>query len=102
MQTTLFQWCGAVSNIASKCAGSETRGIQSARKRNDRKSPSERAGKRVLQPVFRDTQKRRGAPHNSGSQTHQQSAWEASVQDVNAEADPGTNSPRGLVLCPWI
>ncbi len=35
-QTTPFQWHGAVSNIASKCAGSETRGMQSARKRSDR------------------------------------------------------------------
>ncbi len=52
---------------------------------------------RVLQQLFRDTQKRRGAPPNSRSQTNQQSAWEASVQDVNAETDPGTNSPRGLV-----
>ncbi len=91
-QTTPFQWCGAVSNITLKRAGAETRGIQSARK-----SPSERAGERVLQPLFRDTQKRRGAPPNSRSQTHQQSAWEASVQDVNAETDPGANSPRGLV-----
>ncbi len=32
-----------------------------------------------------------------GSQTHQQSALRTSVQDVNAEADPGADSPRGLV-----
>ncbi len=55
MQTTPFQRCGVVSNIASKCAGSETRGMQSARKRSDRKSPSERAGVRVLQPLFLDS-----------------------------------------------
>ncbi len=60
-------------------------------------SPSERAGDRVLQPLFHDTQKRRGAPPKSGSQTHQQSAWQASVQDVNHKTDPGANSPRGLV-----
>ncbi len=97
MQTTPFQWHGAVSNIASKRAGSETRGIQSARKRSYGKSPSERAGEQVLQPLFRDTQKRWGAPPNSRSQTHQQSAWQGSIQDVNAKTDPGANSPRGLV-----
>ncbi len=99
MQTTPFQWRGAVSNIASKRAGSETRGIQSARKRSYRKSPSERAGEQVLQPLFRDIQKRWGAPPNSRSQTHQQSAWQASLQDVNAKTEkfaPGT----GLRL--WI
>ncbi len=41
-QTTAFQWRVAVSNIASKCAGSETRGMQSARKRSDKVPPSER------------------------------------------------------------
>ncbi len=96
-QTTPFQWRGAVSNIASKRAVSETRGMQSARKRCHRESPSERAGVRVLQPLFRGTQKRRGAPPDSGSQTHQQSTLQASVQDANAETDPGANSPRGLV-----
>ncbi len=60
MQTTPFQWRGAVSNIASKRAGSETRGIQSARKRSYRKSPSERAGEQVLQPLFHDIQKNGG------------------------------------------
>ncbi len=30
-------------------------------------------------------------------QTHQQSALQTSVQDDNAETDPGANSPRGLV-----
>ncbi len=38
-----------------------------------------------------------GAPPNSRSQTHQQSALQMSVQDDNAETDPGANSPRGLV-----
>ncbi len=38
-----------------------------------------------------------GAPPNSRSQTHQQSALQTSVQDDNAETDPGANSPRGLV-----
>ncbi len=96
-QTTPFQWRGTVSNIASKCAGSETRGMQSARKRSDRESPSERARERILQPLFRHTQKRRGTSPHSGSQTHQQSTWEASVQDVNTKTDLGANSPRGLV-----
>ncbi len=41
-QTTAFQWRVAVSNIASKCAGSETRGMQSVRKRSDKVPPSER------------------------------------------------------------
>ncbi len=45
MQTTLFQRCGAVSNIASKCPGPETRAMQPARKRSDRTNPGERAGK---------------------------------------------------------
>ncbi len=97
MQTTPFQWRGAVSNIASKCAGSETRGMQSAGKRSDIESPSERARERILQPLFCHTQKRRGTPPHSRSQTHQQSARQASVQDVNAKTDLGANSPRGLV-----
>ncbi len=45
MQTTLFQRRGAVSNIASKCPGPETRAMQPARKRSDRMNPGERAGK---------------------------------------------------------
>ncbi len=52
MQTTLFQWRGAVSNIASKFPGPETRAMQPARKRSDRTNPGERAGKRLLQPLF--------------------------------------------------
>ncbi len=95
--TTLFQRRGAVSNIALKRAGSEKRGKQSAQKRSDRESPSERAGVQVLQPRFRNTQNRRGAPPDSRSQTLQQSTLQASVQDGNAETDPGANSPRGLV-----
>ncbi len=55
--------------------------------------PSER----ILQPLFRHTQKRRGTPPHSRSQTHQQSARQASVQDVNAKTDLGANLPRGLV-----
>ncbi len=39
MQTTLFQRRGAVSNIASKCPGPETRAMQPARKRSDRTIP---------------------------------------------------------------
>ncbi len=96
-QTTPFQWRGAISNIASKCPGSETRDRLSARKRSSRASPTKRAGERFLQPLFRGTQERWGAPPNSRSQTHQQSALQTSVQDVNAETDPGANSPRGLV-----
>ncbi len=45
MQTTLFQRRGAVSNIASKCPGPETRSMQPAQKRSDRMNPGERAGK---------------------------------------------------------
>ncbi len=94
-QTTPFQWRGAVSNIASKCPGSETRDRLSARERSSRASPTKRAGERFLQPLFRGTQEGWGA--NSRSQTHQQSALQTSVQDDNAETDPGANSPRGLV-----
>ncbi len=46
---------------------------------------------------FRGTQEGWGASPNFGSQTHQQSALRTSVQDGNAEADPGADSPRGLV-----
>ncbi len=59
--------------------------------------PSTRAGERVLQPLLRGTQEGWGASPNFGSQTHQQSALRTSVQDGNAEADPGADSPRGLV-----
>ncbi len=97
MQTTLFQWHGAVSNIASKCPGSETRGMLSDRERSSRVSPAKRAGERFLQPLFRGNQKGWGIPPDSRSQAHQQSALQMSVQDDNAETDPGANSPRGLV-----
>ncbi len=96
-QTAPFQWRGAVSNIASKCPGSEARDWLSARERSSRASPTERAGERFLQPLLRGTQEGWGAPPNSRSQTHQQSALQTSVQDDNAETDPGANSPRGLV-----
>ncbi len=96
-QTTPFQWRGAVSNIASKCPGSEARDWLSARERSSRASPSTRAGERVLQPLLRGTQEGWGASPNFGSQTHQQSALRTSVQDGDAEADPGADSPRGLV-----
>ncbi len=59
-QTTPFQWRGAVSNIALKCPGSETRSMRSARERSDRASPAERAGERFLQPLYRGTQKGQG------------------------------------------
>ncbi len=101
-QTTPFQWRGAVSNIASKCPGSEARDWLSARERSSRASPTTRAGERVLQPLLRGTQEGWGASPNSGSQTHQQSALRTSVQDVNAETDPGANSPQGTGLRPWI
>ncbi len=96
-QTTPFQWHGAVSNIASKCPGSEARDWLSARERSSRASPTKRVGERFLQPLLRGTQEGWGASPNSGSQTHQQSALQTSVQDDNAETDPGANSPRGLV-----
>ncbi len=96
-QTTPFQWRGAVSNIASKYPGSETRDRLSARERSSRASPTKRAGERFLQPLFRGTQEGWGAPANSRSQTHKHSALQTSVQDDNAETDPGANSPQGLV-----
>ncbi len=51
-QTTPFQCRGAVSNIASKCPGSETRDRLSARERSSRASPTKRPGERFLQPLF--------------------------------------------------
>ncbi len=96
-QTTPFQWRGAVSNIASKCPGSETRGMLSAREMSSRASPAKQAGERFLQPLFCGTQKGRGTPPDSTSQAHQQSALQTSVQDDNAETDPAANLPRGLV-----
>ncbi len=93
MQTTLFRRHGVVSNTDSKCPYPKTRAMQIARKRSDRTSLSEQ----FFQPLFRHTQKRRGTPPDSRSQTHQQSTWQASFQDINAKADPGANSPRGLV-----
>ncbi len=71
VSTTPFQWRGAVSNIASKCPGSETRGMLSAQERSSRASPAKRAGDRFLQPLFRGTQKRLGNPPDSRSQAHQ-------------------------------
>ncbi len=53
MQTAPFQWRGAVSNIASKCPGSEERDWLSARERSSRASPTERAGERFLQFYMR-------------------------------------------------
>ncbi len=96
-QTTPFQWRGAVSYIASKCPGSEARDWLSARERSSRASPTKRVGERFLQPLLRGAQEGWGASPNSGSQTNQQSTLRASVQDDNAETDPGADSPRGLV-----
>ncbi len=50
-QTTPFQWRGAVSNIASKCPGSETRDRLSARERSSRASPTKRAGECFLATI---------------------------------------------------
>ncbi len=96
MQTTLFQRRGAVSNIASKCPGPETRAMQPARKRSDRTNPGERAGKWLLQPLFCGAQEGWRTPLDSRSQAHQQSALQASVQNDIAGTDPGANSPRGF------
>ncbi len=85
MKTSPIQWRGAVSNIASKCPGYETRGMQPARESSDRTSPSERAGEWVLQLLFRGAQERWGTLPNSRSQAHQQSPLQACVQDDNAE-----------------
>ncbi len=93
MQTTLFRRHGVVSNTDSKCPYPKTRAMQIAQKRSDRTSLSEQAGQQFFQPLFRHTQKRWGTPPHSRSQ----SAWQASFQDINAKADPGANSPRGLV-----
>ncbi len=97
MQTTLFQRRGAVSNIASKCPGPETRAMQPAQKRSDRTNPGERAGERLLQPLLCGAQEGWKTPLDSRSQAHQQNALQASVQNDIAGTDPGANSPRGLV-----
>ncbi len=101
-QTTLFQRRGAVSNIASKCPGPETRAVQPVLKRSDRTSPGERAGERLLQPLFCGAQERWRTPPDSRSQAHQQNALQASVQDDIAGTGPGANSPQGDWLRPWI
>ncbi len=97
-QTAPFQKSGAVSNIASKRVGSETRGTHSAWKRSDRKKSllNERESG-FYSRYFVITKREWEASPDSRTQTHQQTAWQASVQDVNAKTDPGTNSPRGLV-----
>ncbi len=69
----------------------------SAQERSSSASPAKRAGERFLQPLFCGTQKGRGTLPDSRSQAHQQSALQTSVQNDNAETDPGANSPRGLV-----
>ncbi len=94
-QTTLFQQRGAVSNIASKCPGPETRAVQPVLKRSDRTSPGERAGEQLLQPLFCGAQERWRTPPDSRYQAHQQHALQASVQDDIAGTDPGANSPPG-------
>ncbi len=94
-QTTLFQRRGAVSNIASKNPGPETRAVQPVLKRSDRTSPGERAGERLLQPLFCGAQERWRTLPDSRSQAHQQSALQASVQDDIAGTGPGVNSPQG-------
>ncbi len=93
-QTTLFQRRGTVSNIASKCPGPETRAVQPVLKRSDRTSPGERAGERLLQPLFCGAQERWRTLPDSRSQAHQQSALQASVQDDIAGTGPGANSPQ--------
>ncbi len=93
VQTTLFQQYGAVSNIASKCTGPETRAMQPPRERSDRTSPGERAGERILQPLFRDG----GlctildlSPINERS---------ASVRSEGYCFAPGTGCVHGFKLC---
>ncbi len=87
-QTTPFQWRGAVSNIASKCPGSEARDWLSARERSSRASPTERAGEQFLQPLLRGTQEGWGAPPNSRFQIHQQSAL-ITLKQILAQIRPG-------------
>ncbi len=71
--------------------------MQHARKRSDRTNPGERAGKRLLQPLFCGAQEGWRTPFDSRFQAHQQSPLQASVQNDIAGTDPGANSPRGLV-----
>ncbi len=95
--TTLFQRHGAVSNIALKCSDAKTRAMKVARKRNDRKSPSNQAGVQLFQPLFCGAQERWRSLLDTRSQAHQQSALQASVRDDFAGTDPCADSPRGLV-----
>ncbi len=75
--------------------GPETRAVQPVLKRSDRTSPGERAGERLLQPLFCGAQERWRSPPDSRSQAHQQSALQASVQNDIAGTGPCANSPLG-------
>ncbi len=69
--------------------------MQPVLKRSDRTSPGERAGERLLQPLFCGAQERWRSPPDSRSQAHQQSALQASVQNDIAGTGPCANSPLG-------
>ncbi len=71
--------------------------MQVARKRNDRKSPSNQAGVQLFQPLFCGAQERWRSLLDTRSQAHQQSALQASVRDDFAGTAPCADSPRGLV-----
>lgn len=96
-QTSPLQWRGPVTDYAQKPSRSETGSSQSARERSDRARPSERAGKRLLQPLLCGAKERWWTPSDSGSETHQPSTSQARVQNDNAETDLGTDTARGLV-----
>ncbi len=91
--TALFQWSGAVSNIASKCPDPKTRALQPARKRSDRASPREQAGEHLFQALFCGAQERWRTALDTISQAHQQSSLKVSIRDDIAGTDPGADSP---------
>ncbi len=96
MQTTPFQWRGAVSNIASKCPGSETRDRLSARERSSRASPTKRAGEWFLQPLFRGTQEGWGLRPILDLRPINRALCKRPFRMITLKQN-NANSPRGLV-----
>ncbi|XP_056614726.1 TBC1 domain family member 20 isoform X1 [Triplophysa dalaica] len=96
-KTSPLQRCCSVAYVSAKCACVEAGNRQPARERSDRACPSERARKRVLQPVLCSAQERWWSASDSGLETRQPSPSQASVQNDNSKTDPGTSASRGLV-----
>ncbi len=91
-QTAPFQRRGAVPNIASKRAGSETRGT--LEKGAIEKVPPNEQESGFYSSYFVIPKRDGGAPPDSRSQTHQQSAWQApfrmlTLKQILAQIRPG-------------